>query len=110
VIDLRLRQSLAGQRQVGLAVLALATVFAGRTAANAKAADSLLKTVNCKEVNSTGRCPATHAKYHEPLGREHRLVETVDLENDTSVARDRCPSGASPWLENHEHERDFRRH
>jgi hypothetical protein len=35
-------QSLAGQRQLGLAGLAIATVFAGRTAAIAKPADLLV--------------------------------------------------------------------
>ncbi len=37
-------QVLAGQRQVGLAGVALATVFAGRTATGAKAADRLVNT------------------------------------------------------------------
>jgi len=44
------KQSLAGQRQVGLAGAALATVFAGRTAAGAKTADLLVNTAKRKKL------------------------------------------------------------
>jgi len=88
---------LAGQRQVGLADLALATVFAGRTAANARAADSLLKTVNCSPPK--GQTPFQT----EPLvSQALRKTPRLGLSFGTDLGRDFLPCGSDVF---HSHTR-----